>query len=108
MDSIFAEDLTLISAICQGFQINFGNFMIGKIQFIFEKAVKQKLLSIKQAISLPYKKLICKILVALGLSTQGLQVLPTTEGPMDHVLLLHAHFCLHQGDWVCASSLTSQ
>ena len=72
--------------------------MIGKIQSVFENVVRHKLLSVRRAINLPYGKFICKILVALGISTQGVQVLPTAEGLMDHVSLLRAHYCLHQSN----------
>ena len=54
----------------QGVKINFGRFMIDKIRFMFVKAVKQKLLSIKRTICLPFGKFICRILVALSVSTQ--------------------------------------
>ena len=108
MDSIFTEDLSLISVLHQGVKINFDRFMIGKIRFVFVKAVKQKLLSVKWAICLPFKKFICRILVTLGVSTQGLQVLPTAEGPLNHVSLLRAHFCYYLGNWFRASSLTRQ
>ena len=108
LDSISTEDLSLISIMHQGVKINFGRSMIGKIRFVFEKAVKQKLLSIKRAICLPFGKFIYRILVTFGVSTQGLQVLLTTEGPLDHVLLLCAHFCHYQENWVHASSLSRQ
>ena len=72
--------------------------MIGKVRFVFEKAVKQKLLFVKQTINLSYGNFIYKILVVLDLSTQGLHVLLTTEGPIDHVSLLRDHFCHYQGN----------
>ena len=69
LDSISTEDLSLISIMHQGVKINFDRFMIGKIRFVFVKIVKQKLLSVKQSIYLPFKKFICRILVALEVST---------------------------------------
>ena len=74
--------------------------MLSKIQFLFEKVKHQKLLNIKRAISLPYGKFICKVLIAHGISTKGVKALPSVEGPLDHVSLLWAHYCLHQGNWV--------
>ena len=47
LDSISSEDLLLISAISQNIKLNFGGYMIGKIQSIFEKVIKRKLLSTK-------------------------------------------------------------
>ena len=88
LDSISLKDLLLISAISQNVKINFGGYMIGKIWSVYEKAVKRKLLSSKRTLCLPYGKYICKILVALGFSIKGLQILPTTERSMDHVSLL--------------------
>ena len=72
LDSISTQDLSLISAMHQGVKINFGRFMISKIQFVLVKAVKKKLLSIKRAICLPFEKFIYRIIVAFGISTQGL------------------------------------
>ena len=96
MDSISIEDLMLISAILQDVKINFDNFMIGKVRSIFEMAVKQKLLSVKRAISLPYGKFIYKILVVLGISTQSLHILLSTKDSINHISLLYAHFCHYQ------------
>ena len=105
-DYITTEDLLLIFAISQGLQIDFGSFMLSKIQFVFEKAKRQKLLNIKRAISLPYGKFICKVFIAHGIFTKGVMALPFVEGPLDHVSLLWAHYCLHQENWVRTSSLT--
>ena len=104
-DCITIEGLILISVISQGLQINFGNFILSKIQFVFENVKCQKLLNVKQAISLPYGKFICKLLIALGISTKGVKALPIIEGPLDHASLLRSHYCLHQGNWVCTFSL---
>ena len=49
---------------------------------------------------------ICKLLARLDFSILGLQVLPPAENPLDHVSLLRAHFCRHQGIWVPAATLT--
>ena len=98
LDSISLEDLLLISAISQNIKLNFGGYMIGKIRSVYKKVVKRKLLSSKRVLCLPYGKYIYKILVALRFSTEGLQILPATEGSMDHVSLLQAHFYLYQGN----------
>ena len=49
---------------------------------------------------------ICRLLECLDIPTLGLQVLPPAEKPLDHVSLLRAHFCRHQGIWVRAATLT--
>ena len=95
LDSISSEGLLLISTISQNIKLNFGRYMISKIRSIFKKAIKRKLLSTKRAICLSYRKYIYKILVALVISTQDLQILPAAKGPMDHVSLLRVHFCLY-------------
>ena len=49
---------------------------------------------------------ICRPLESLDIPSLGLQVLPLAKKPLDHVSLLRAHFCRHQGIWVRAATLT--
>ena len=80
--------------------------MMERVKFMVDKILRQKVISSKRPICLPYSMSICKLLASLDFSTLGLQVLPPTENPLDHVSLLRAHFCRHQGIWVRAATLT--
>ena len=71
-----------------------------------DKILRQKVISSKRPICLPYGMSICKLLESLDLFTPDLQVPPPAENPLDHVSLLRAHFCHHQGIWVRAATLT--
>ena len=71
-----------------------------------DKILRQKVISSKWPICLPYGMSICKLLKSLGFPTLGLQVLPLAENSLDHVSLLRAHFFRHQGIWVRAATLT--
>ena len=69
--------------------------------------MQQKLQHAKRAMSLPYGKVISKILVSLGVSTDGTISVSSPEGPMDHVSLLRAQYYIFQGKWVTTLALNS-
>ena len=71
-----------------------------------DRILQQKVISSKRSIGLPYGMSICRLLECLDVPKLGLQVLPPAEKPLDHVSLLRAHFCRHQGIWVRAATLT--
>ena len=80
--------------------------MMEQIHFLRDKIIRQKVASSKWPIGLPYGVSICRLLESLDIPTLGLQVLPPAEKPLDHVSLLRAHLCRHQGIWVHAATLT--
>ena len=71
-----------------------------------DKILRQKVISSKRPICLPYGMSICKLLKSLDFLTLGLQVLPLAENSLNHVSLLRVHFCHHQGIWVRVATLT--
>ena len=106
LNTLSSEDLILVSTLHQGIRLNFGRFMMERIHFMVDKILRQKVTSSKQPIGLPYGMSICRLLECLDIPSLGLQVLPPAEKPLDHVSLLRAHFCQHQGIWVRAATLT--
>ena len=67
----------------------------------------QKMQHARHTMSLPFEKVFNKILVSLGVPTDGTVYVPSLKGPMDHVSLLKAQYCIFQGKWVKTSALNS-
>ena len=57
--------------------------------------------------SLPFGKVLSKILVSLGVPTDGTISVSYLKGPMDHVSLLRVQYYVFQGKWVKTSALNS-
>ena len=99
------EDLVLMTAILQGQKINFGNLLLSKVLFVYEKVILQKLQHARRVMNLSFGKVLSKILVFLGVLTDVAISIPSLKGSMDHASLLRAQYCIFQGKWVKTSTL---
>ena len=72
LNTLSSEDLILVSTLHQGIRLNFGRFMMERVKFMVDKILRQKVISSKRLICLPYGMSICKLLESLNFSTLGL------------------------------------
>ena len=65
LNTLSSEDLILVSTLHQGIRLNFGCFMMERVKFMVDKILRQKVISSKRPICLPYGMSICKLLESL-------------------------------------------
>ena len=72
LNTLSLEDLILVSTFHQGIRFNFRCFMMKRVKFMVDKILRQKVISSKRPICLPYGMSICKLLESLDFLTLGL------------------------------------
>ena len=69
LNTLSSEDLILVSTLHQGIRLNFRHFMMERIHFMVDRILRQKVISSKRSIGLPYGMSICRLLECLDIQT---------------------------------------